>query len=58
MLIEHKLREFMSLVQRVIALDFGAIIAEGTPEQIVRDPAVIEAYIGREADAPEAAHAA
>jgi branched-chain amino acid transport system ATP-binding protein len=47
MLIEHKLREFMRLVGRVIALDFGEMIAEGTPEDIVRHPAVIEAYIGR-----------
>ena len=46
-LIEHKLREFMRLVSRVIALDFGEVIAEGTPEQIVAHPAVIEAYIGR-----------
>ncbi|GAB3757939.1 ABC transporter ATP-binding protein [Ramlibacter monticola] len=56
-LIEHKLREFMSLVQRVIALDFGAVIAEGPPEEIVRHPAVIEAYIGREAGVAEGAHA-
>jgi len=47
MLIEHKLREFMRLVGRVIALDFGEVIAEGSPEDIVRHPAVIEAYIGR-----------
>jgi branched-chain amino acid transport system ATP-binding protein len=47
MLIEHKLREFMRLVDRVIALDFGAVIAEGSPDEIVRHPAVIEAYIGR-----------
>ena len=47
MLIEHKLHEFMRLVDRVIALDFGEIIAEGVPEDIVRHPAVIEAYIGR-----------
>ncbi len=47
MLIEHKLHEFMRLVDRVIALDFGEIIAAGTPEDIVRHPAVIEAYIGR-----------
>jgi branched-chain amino acid transport system ATP-binding protein len=46
-LIEHKLREFMRLVGRVIALDFGEVIAEGTPEAIVQHPAVIEAYIGR-----------
>ena len=47
LLIEHKLREFMRLVGRVIALDFGEVIAQGTPEEIVRHPAVIEAYIGR-----------
>ena len=48
MLIEHKLREFMRLVDRVIALDFGEVIAEGSPEAIVQHPAVIEAYIGRD----------
>ena len=47
LLIEHKLREFMRLVGRVIALDFGEVIAQGSPEDIVRHPAVIEAYIGR-----------
>jgi branched-chain amino acid transport system ATP-binding protein len=52
LLIEHKLHEFMRLVQRVIALDFGAVIAEGTPEEIVRHPAVIEAYIGRGDEGP------
>ncbi len=53
LLIEHKLREFMRLVGRVIALDFGEVIACGTPDEIVQHPAVIEAYIGRgnEADA-------
>ena len=63
LLIEHKLREFMRLVGRVIALDFGAVIAEGTPEEIVLHPAVIEAYIGRghadaDADGSEPTHAA
>jgi len=57
MLIEHKLHEFMRLVGRVIALDFGDVIAAGTPEDIVRHPAVIEAYIGR-GDAQEHAGAA
>jgi branched-chain amino acid transport system ATP-binding protein len=47
LLIEHKLREFMQLVQRVIVLDFGAVIAAGTPDEVVRHPAVIEAYVGR-----------
>jgi branched-chain amino acid transport system ATP-binding protein len=49
-LIEHKLREFMRLVDRVVALDFGEVIAEGLPDDIVRHPAVIEAYIGRDGD--------
>jgi branched-chain amino acid transport system ATP-binding protein len=48
LIIEHKLREFMQLVQDVIAMDFGEIIAIGTPAVIVRDPRVIEAYIGVE----------
>jgi branched-chain amino acid transport system ATP-binding protein len=50
-LIEHKLREFMRLVDRVVALDFGEVIAEGLPDNIVRHLAVIEAYIGRDGDA-------
>ena len=57
-LIEHKLREFMRLVDRVVALDFGEVIAEGSPEDIVRHPAVIEAYIGRDVPDMEATHAA
>jgi branched-chain amino acid transport system ATP-binding protein len=48
LLIEHKLREFMKLVSRVVAIDFGEVIATGTPAEIVADPRVIEAYIGRQ----------
>ncbi|MBO0754469.1 MAG: ABC transporter ATP-binding protein [Bradyrhizobiaceae bacterium] len=47
LIIEHKLREFMQLVQEVIAMDFGEVVAIGTPTEIVRDPRVIEAYIGK-----------
>ncbi|WP_136419000.1 ABC transporter ATP-binding protein [Herbaspirillum sp. ST 5-3] len=51
LIIEHKLREFMQLVQSVIAIDFGEVIATGSPEDIVRHPKVVEAYIGKtEAD--------
>ncbi|MFH0845053.1 MAG: ABC transporter ATP-binding protein [Pseudomonadota bacterium] len=46
-LIEHKLRELMRLVERVITLDFGVKIAEGTPQEIARDEAVIKAYLGK-----------
>jgi branched-chain amino acid transport system ATP-binding protein len=47
LIIEHKLREFMQLVRRVIAMDFGEVIASGAPQEIVRHPRVVEAYIGR-----------
>jgi branched-chain amino acid transport system ATP-binding protein len=48
LIIEHRLREFMQLVSRVIAMDFGEVIASGPPAEIVRHPRVVEAYIGRE----------
>lgn len=51
LLIEHKLREFMALVSRVIAMNFGEIIAIAPPEEIVKNPKVIEAYIGKTEDA-------
>ena len=47
LIIEHRLREFMQLVRRLIAMDFGEVIAEGPPPEITRHPRVIEAYIGR-----------
>ena len=47
LIVEHKLREFMQLVERVVALDFGEVIATGTPQEIVRNPRVVEAYIGK-----------
>jgi len=46
LIIEHKLREFMQLVQDVIAMDFGEVVAIGAPAEIVRHPRVIEAYLG------------
>ena len=46
-IVEHKLRQLMEIVDRIIVLDFGTIIADGTPEEIVTIPEVIEAYIGQ-----------
>jgi len=50
-IVEHVLEVLMQLAHRVLVLDFGELIASGTPEEIVRDPAVIEAYLGRKRDA-------
>ena len=47
LIIEHKLREFMQLVESVIAMDFGEIVAIGDPSAIVRHPRVVEAYLGK-----------
>ena len=47
-LIEHQMRVVMDLCDRVTVLDFGEIIAEGTPDEIRQSPRVIQAYLGNE----------
>ena len=49
LLIEHVMRAVMSVATRVLVLHHGAAIAEGTPEAVVREPAVVESYLGVEA---------
>ncbi len=51
-IIEHKLKEFMKLVDRVVVIDFGAVIADGIPDEIIQNPEVIRAYIGADENEP------
>jgi branched-chain amino acid transport system ATP-binding protein len=46
-IVEHKLQQLMKIVDRIIVLNFGAILAEGTPGEVVNNPLVIEAYLGK-----------
>jgi len=50
LLIEHVMRAVMALAQRVVVLNYGERICEGVPEDVVRDPAVLECYLGEEAE--------
>ena len=48
-IVEHVMRFVMNLSHRCIVIDFGSQIAEGTPEEVLNNPAVHEAYLGEEA---------
>jgi len=50
LLIEHVMRAVMALAGRVIVLHHGQVISQGTPQEVVRDPAVLECYLGEEAE--------
>jgi branched-chain amino acid transport system ATP-binding protein len=47
-MIEHDMRFVMGLCDRIAVLNFGRIIAEGSPDQIKNNQEVIEAYLGKE----------
>ena len=50
LLIEHVMRAVMALAQHIVVLHHGEVIARGAPAEVVRDPAVLECYLGEDAE--------
>jgi ABC-type branched-subunit amino acid transport system ATPase component len=44
--IEHDVPLLLGIADRIIALDLGEVVAQGSPEQVVHDPAVVRSYLG------------
>lgn len=51
LLIEHQMRVVMGICEQITVMDFGEVIAQGNPEEIQNNPRVVEAYLGRGANA-------
>jgi branched-chain amino acid transport system ATP-binding protein len=50
LVVEHHMRAIMNVCDRILVLNFGRLLADGTPQQVASDPRVIEAYLGRSAE--------
>lgn len=47
LVVEHHMRAIMTVCDRILVLNFGRLLADGTPDQVANDPQVVEAYLGR-----------
>jgi branched-chain amino acid transport system ATP-binding protein len=45
------MRAIMTICDRILVLNFGKLLADGSPEQVANDPRVVEAYLGRSMEA-------
>lgn len=50
LVVEHVMRVVMALSHRIVVLDQGKVLVSGNPQQVMRDPAVVSAYLGQKAD--------
>jgi ABC-type branched-subunit amino acid transport system ATPase component len=46
--VEHVMKAVMSLAERTVVINFGSVLTEGLPQEVMRHPAVVEAYLGQE----------
>jgi branched-chain amino acid transport system ATP-binding protein len=51
LVVEHHMRAIMKISDRILVLNFGKLLADGSPEQVANDPQVVEAYLGRSMEA-------
>ena len=54
LLVEHHVHLVLAVADRIVAMNFGAVIAEGPPGEVANHPAVVEAYLGAAGDAADA----